>query len=119
MLFSNPRVLPALLVCIGLTIMILRGNELKNLEQWTPQDLERAVELNYALDQMRAGQAEPLSPDQEAQRKIEIRAEITSTFVEPQRKAREEFEQAKWITGAGVVLMLIVLVLQHRGILRK
>lgn len=119
MLFSNPRVLPALLVCIGLTIMILRGNELKNLEQWSPQDLERAVELNFALDQMRTGQTEPLSPAQETQRKNEIRRDITTTFVEPQQKARKEFEQAKWITAAGVVLMLIVLILQNRGLLRK
>ena len=119
MLFSNPRVLPALLVCIGLTIMILRGNELKNLEQWTPDDLDRAVELNFALDQMRNGEPASLSTAEQNARMAEIRAEIRSTFIEPQEKAREEFEQAKWITGAGVVLMLIVLVLQNRGILRK
>lgn len=119
MLFSNPRVLPALLLCIGLTIVIMRGQELKSMQQWNPQDIDTAVELNYALDLVRRGQTTPLSSSEETARKAEIREEISQTFVEPQKKMQREYEQAKWMTGAGAVLLVIVLVLQQRGIIKR
>ena len=119
MLFSNPRVLHALLLCIGLTIFLMRGQELKELQQWNPSDLETAVEINYALDLVRQGGTEPPSEAEKQARQAEIRREIEQTFIEPQLKIQREYEQAKWMAIAGGVLMVIVLILQQRGILKK
>ncbi len=119
MLFSNPRVLPALLLCIGLTIMIMRGQELENLQKWNPQDVETAVELNYALDLVRRGTVEEPSEAEKTARQDAIRQEIQQTFVNPQEKMQREYEQAKWMAGAGALLMILVLILQQRGILKK
>ena len=119
MLFSNPRVLPALLLCIGLTIFFIRGQELQEAQQWNPQDIETAVELNYALDLVRRGEAQDPSEAEKKARQDEIRREIEETFIAPQQKMRREYEQAKWIAIAGGLLMVLVLVLQQRGILKK
>lgn len=119
MLFSNPRVLPALLLCIGLTIFFMRGQELKQLQAWNPSDIETAVELNYALDLVRRGEAEAPSEAEKQSRQAEIRREIEQTFIEPQEKTKREHEQAKWMAIAGAILMALVLLLQQRGILKK
>lgn len=119
MLFSNPRVLPALLFCIGLTVLIMRGQELKNMDQWNPDDIDTAVELNFALDQVRRDETSSLSDSEARTRKQEIRQEIEQTFVEPQKKMQQEYEQAKWMTGAGAILLILVLVLQRRGIIKR
>ncbi|MGJ8668625.1 MAG: hypothetical protein ACSHXK_03965 [Oceanococcus sp.] len=119
MLFSNPRVLPALLLCIGLTIFLMRGQELKNMEAWNPSDIETAVELNYALDLVRRGEAPAPSELEKQTRQAEIRSEIVETFIAPQEKTKREHEQAKWMAIAGAILMVLVLLLQQRGILKK
>lgn len=119
MLFSNPRVLPALLLCLGLSLLYVRGKEMKTLQAWNPQDIETAVELNYALDMARREQTAPASDTEKQARKAGIRKEIEATFVEPQQRIRREYTQAKWMSGAGLVLMLIVLGLQKRGIIKK
>lgn len=119
MLFHNPRVLPALLVVIGVTMLYLRGQQLQDIQQWNPQDIETAVELNYALDLMRGGQETEPSEAEKQARLSDIRQEIVSTFVEPQQRIEREYEQAKWMTGIGLVLMLVVLILQQHGILKK
>ena len=119
MLFNNPRVLPALLLCIGLTIFLMRGQELKELQQWNPADIETAVELNYALDLVRQGANEAPTEAEKQARQAEIRREIEQTFIEPQQRIQREYEQAKWMAIAGALLMVVVLVLQQRGILKK
>ena len=120
MLFSNPRVLPALLIIIGLGILIIRGQEMDQLQAWNPDDLDVAVELNYALDLARLGPDAATPPPAEAeQRKAAIREEIIRTFVEPQQRLQTEYRQAQWMIGIGGALMIVVLILQQRGILRK
>ncbi len=119
MLFSNPRVLPALLLCMGIGIVLLRGQELKNLQEWSPADIQTAVELNYALDLARTQETRTLSPEEKAQRQARIRQDIEATFVIPQQRARTEYRQGMWMAGAGAVLMALVLLLQQRGILKK
>ena len=119
MLFSNPKVLPALLLCIGLGLILVRGQELQTIQAWTPEDIETAVELNLALDLARRAESTPLSESEKAARKAAIREEIQKTFVEPQEKIRTEYRQGFWIAGAGLVLMILVVVLQQRGIIKK
>lgn len=119
MLFSNPRVLPALLFCIGAGLIFLRGQELEKMQSWNPADLETAVELNLALDLVRSGQNEELSATEREARKAAIRADLEETFVLPKQRAQTEYRQGFWMAGAGIVLMMLVMLLQQRGILKK
>ncbi len=119
MLFSNPRVLPALLFCIGVGIIFLRGQELDQTKDWSPQDMETAIELNLALDLVRSGHQGELSDSEKQQRKAAIRSELEETFIKPQQRIRNEYRQGFWMAGAGVVLMVLVMLLQQRGILKK
>lgn len=123
MLFSNPRVLPALLLCVGLGVVLIRGQELRNTPEWTERELETAVELNFALDLARQGSSgQTVAPMTEAERQArqaDIRRELIATFVEPRQQREKEFRQGLWMSIAGAVLMAIVLVLQQRGILKR
>lgn len=119
MLFSNPRVLPALLFFIGVAIIFMRGQELEQMKNWHPEDLETAVELNLALDLARSGHAAPLSADEREAREAAIRQELIETFVEPKQRMETEYRQGFWMAGAGLFLMALVMLLQQRGILKK
>jgi hypothetical protein len=119
MLFSNPRVLPALLLCIGLGIALLRGQELQAIPESTPATLERDVELNYAMDMLRSGQTGDVSESEKTTRKQEIREQIQTTFIQPRAQMQTEYRQGLWMAAAGAILMALVLILQQRGIIKK
>lgn len=119
MLFSNPRVLPALLLCIGLGVMLIRGQELDAMPSWTQEDIETAVELNLALDLARMNRDAPdqLSPAEKAEHRERLRQEIQETFIDKRAKLEAEYRQGQWMAIAGGVLMVLVLILQQRGII--
>ncbi len=119
MLFSNPRVLPILMMCIGIGIIAVRGPQIEKFQDWGPQDIDTAVELNLALDMVRSGPDITLTEAQQQARKEQIRAEIMQSFVLPQQKMREEYRQGYWIAGIGFALFILVLLLQQRGLLKK
>ncbi len=119
MLFSNPRVLPILMMCIGIGIIAIRGPQIEKFQHWAPEDIDTAVELNLALDMVRRGDEVTLSEEEQEARKAQIRSEIMQTFVLPQQKMREEYRQGFWIAGIGFGLFILVLLLQQRGLLKK
>lgn len=124
MLFSNPRVLPALLLCVGLALVLIRGQELRAMKQsWTEADIDTAVELNYALDLARESSrtravANPTEA-QKRQRQADIRQELTELYIEAPKRVRREFNQGILMSLIGGMLLVIVLILQRRGILKR
>lgn len=125
MLFSNPRVLPALLFCVGIAVFYMRGKELDAMPDWSAADIETAVELNLALDlareQQRDADGNPVTINAQdmEQRKQAIREELQTTVIAKREELETEHRQALIISIVGAVLMVIVLVLQRTGVLKK
>ncbi len=119
MLFSNPRVLPALLLCVGFGLAAYRWYELQNAPPPDPQAIELAVELNYALDLARAEKAGKPMPD--AQQRVDEKAKIRQEIEEFMGAERETL-QTQIVQGLvagflGLALYLGVLMLQRRGVI--
>ncbi len=124
MLFRNPRVLPALLLCIGLGLGGIRAWELHDMPDWTPQDIETSVELNYMLDlaRSRASASDPipvLPPEEADRRKQAIRQDVLHETRGQRQKLESEMRQGILLVVVGALLYLGVLVMQKRGILPK
>ncbi len=119
MLFSNPRVLPALLLCVGFALAAYRWYELQNAPVPDPQEIELAVELNYALDLARADKAGNPMPDaqQRVDDKARIRAEIEEYMDAERQELQTQITQGLVAGLLGLALYLGVLVLQRRGVI--
>ena len=120
MLFSNPRTLPALLLCIG---VFLAGHRWYQLEQTPPYDAEEvelAVELNYALDLARAQRDGQPLPDaqQRLDDKARLREEIEAHFYGKRNELQTQIQQGIIAALIGLVLYVGVMVLQRRGVIR-
>lgn len=119
MLFSNPRVLPALLLCVGFALAAYRWYELQNAPSPDPQEIELAVELNYALDLARADKEGKPMPgaQQRIDEKAKIRAEIEEFMDGERQELQTQITQGLVAGFIGLALYLGVLVLQRRGVI--
>lgn len=119
MLFSNPRTLPALLLCVGFGLAGYRWMELRRMPPLDPEQVELAIELNYALDLAKAEKAGTPMPDA-AQRKLDkeqLRAEIEEHFNGAQAQKETEIWQGLAGGAIGLVLYLGVLFMQRKKVI--
>lgn len=117
MLFSNPRVLPALLLCVGFGLAGYRWFELQRVPE---HDLELAVELNYALDLARAEKAGETMPgaQQRIDDKAQLRAEIQQHLDGERQELKNQITQGMVAGFLGLALYLGVMSLQRRGVIK-
>lgn len=120
MLFSNPRTLPALLLCVGFGLAVYRWYELQHTPAPDPQEIELAVELNYALDLARAENAGKPTPgaQQRVDEKAKIRAEIEEFMGAERETLQTQMTQGLVAGFLGLALYLGVLALQRRGVIK-
>lgn len=117
MLFSNPRVLPALLLCVGFGLAGYRWLELQRIPE---PDIELAVELNYALDLARAEKAGESMPDaqQRIDDKAQLREEIRSHLDGERQELKNQITQGIVAGFLGLALYIGVMSLQSRGVIK-
>ncbi len=118
MLFRNPRVLPALMLCIGLGLAGIRGWQLRELVMPQGAELDQAVELNYVIDlaRSRSSAMDPiptLPPDQAAEHKARIRAELLALAETERSRLRTEFYQGLLLIAGGGLFYMLVLYMQR------
>lgn len=120
MLFSNPRVLPALLLCVGFGLAGYRWFALERIPPVDEGEIALAVELNYALDLARREKDGEPAPG--AQQRIDdkraLREEIVAHIDNERTELELQITQGLIAGFLGLVLYLGVLVLQARGVVK-
>lgn len=119
MLFANPRTLPALLLCVGFALAGYRWYEMRQIPQLDPKELAMAVELNYALDMVRAEKAGEELPSQQQRldAKAAIRDEVLGAYAAERDQMQTQINQGLVAGLLGLALYIGVLILQRRGVI--
>lgn len=77
MIFRDPKNIPILLLVIGLGICWFNYHELQTIQQYTDEEIEASVELNYAFELVRIGrEPKDIAPEDEKAVKDGMRKEI-------------------------------------------
>lgn len=120
MLFTNPRVLPALLLCVGFSLAGYRWFELKNSPPPDADQIALAVELNYALDlarQEKAGETLP-GTQERIDQKSALRQEIVAHIEGERQILKNQVFQGLVAGFLGLALYLAIVTLQARKVLK-